>query len=186
MALKPFNELVKVDVLPYCDTRGAKDESGKTIKVPYLSWAKCAKLLHDNGAESVWYAPCQCPETKSYLCPALALHDRELSVPTQSPHLVAVPVHGGLSVPVAPVAAQPYHSAVFLALGPVCPAEDMVAFQRVIRPVPAADETSAFHVITSVRPAQTPGTFRSDRICMRLRICWGPRMSLRRPNRGRG
>lgn len=69
MALKPFNELVKVDVLPYCDTRAAKDESGKTIKVPYLSWAKCAKLLHDNGAESVWYAPCQCPETKSYLWP---------------------------------------------------------------------------------------------------------------------
>lgn len=67
--LKPFNELIKLDVRPFCDVRDAKDESGKTIKVPYLSWAKCMKLLHENGAETVWYAPVECPETKSYLWP---------------------------------------------------------------------------------------------------------------------
>lgn len=69
MALKPFNELVQVDVRPLCDYRDAKDESGKPVKVPYLSWAKCAKLLHENGAESVWYAPRVCPQTQSYLWP---------------------------------------------------------------------------------------------------------------------
>lgn len=67
--LKSFDELVKLDVRPYCDVRDAKDESGKIIKVPYLSWAKCVKLLHENGAESVWYAPVECPETKTYLWP---------------------------------------------------------------------------------------------------------------------
>ena len=45
--LKPFHELIKLDVRPYCDVRDAKDESGKIIKVPYLSWAKCIKLLHE-------------------------------------------------------------------------------------------------------------------------------------------
>lgn len=67
--LKSFDELVKLDVRPYCDVRDAKDESGKLIKVPYLSWAKCVKLLHENGAGSVWYAPVECPETKTYLWP---------------------------------------------------------------------------------------------------------------------
>ena len=67
--LKSFDELVKLDVRPYCDVRDAKDESGKIIKVPYLSWAKCVKLLHENGAESVWYSPVECPETKTYLWP---------------------------------------------------------------------------------------------------------------------
>lgn len=60
MALKNFNELVQVDVRPLCDYRDAKDENGKPVKVPYLSWAKCAKLLHENGAENVWYAPRVC------------------------------------------------------------------------------------------------------------------------------
>ena len=67
--LKPFHELIKLDVRPYCDVRDAKDESGKLIKVPYLSWAKCIKLLHEQGAESVWYAPVECPETHTYLWP---------------------------------------------------------------------------------------------------------------------
>lgn len=55
--LKPFSELVQLDVRPYCSVRDAKDERGNIIKVPYLSWAKCAKLLHENGAESVFYTP---------------------------------------------------------------------------------------------------------------------------------
>ena len=67
--LKSFSELVKLDVRPFCDVRDAKDENGKVIKVPYLSWARCVKLLHENGAETVWYAPVECPETKTYLWP---------------------------------------------------------------------------------------------------------------------
>ena len=69
MALKPFNELIKIDVLPFCDMRDAKNEDGKTIKVPYLSWGKCVKLLHENGAEAVWYTPVECPDTHTYLWP---------------------------------------------------------------------------------------------------------------------
>lgn len=69
--LKPFDELIKLDVRPFCDVRDAKDESGKTIKVPYLSWAKCIKLLHENGAETVWYAPVECPENHTYLWPQM-------------------------------------------------------------------------------------------------------------------
>ena len=33
--LKPYNELVQVDVLPRCDYREAKDERGQKVKVPY-------------------------------------------------------------------------------------------------------------------------------------------------------
>lgn len=55
--LKSFNEMLKVDVLPFCDMRDAKDDSGRNIKVPYLNWAKCKKLLHDNGAEYVNFEP---------------------------------------------------------------------------------------------------------------------------------
>ena len=32
--LKSFNELVQLDVMPYCDKRKAKDENGKQIEVP--------------------------------------------------------------------------------------------------------------------------------------------------------
>lgn len=53
--IKPYNELVKIDVLPFCDKREAKDNNGKKIDVPYLNWAKCKQLLHENGAESVYY-----------------------------------------------------------------------------------------------------------------------------------
>lgn len=56
--LKPYNELVKIDVEPFCEFREAKDDKGKTIQVPYLNWAMCKKLLHDNGAEKVFFEPC--------------------------------------------------------------------------------------------------------------------------------
>lgn len=46
--LKPYDDLIKIDVTPYCDKRD---------KVDYLNWAKCVKLLHDNGAEEVWFSP---------------------------------------------------------------------------------------------------------------------------------
>ena len=48
----------KIDVLPHCDTREAKDDKGKKIQVPYLNWAKCKDLLHENGAEVVYFEPC--------------------------------------------------------------------------------------------------------------------------------
>ena len=56
--LKPYNELVKIDVKPFCDMREAKDDNGRKIEVPYLNWAVCKKLLHDNGAEKVFFEPC--------------------------------------------------------------------------------------------------------------------------------
>lgn len=56
--LKPYSELVKVDVLPFCEYREAKDDKKRTIQVPYLNWAKCVDLLHEYGAETVWFEPC--------------------------------------------------------------------------------------------------------------------------------
>ena len=55
--LKSYNELRKIDVLPFCDTREAKDDKGRKIQIPYLSWARCAELLHENGATEVWFDP---------------------------------------------------------------------------------------------------------------------------------
>lgn len=55
--LKGFNELRKVDVLPFCDIRKAKDDKGREIEVPYLNWAKCIDLLHEHGAETVYFTP---------------------------------------------------------------------------------------------------------------------------------
>ena len=64
--LKPYNELVQVDVLPRCDYREAKDELGQKVKVQYLNWAVCKSMLHENGAETVYYTPLKTPEG-SYL-----------------------------------------------------------------------------------------------------------------------
>ena len=58
MAIKNYAEMRKIDVLPYCDQREAKDDRGRSIKVPYLNWAKCKELLHQNGAEVVYFEPC--------------------------------------------------------------------------------------------------------------------------------
>lgn len=55
--LKSYKELRNIDVLPFCEERETKDEHGKKVKVPYLNWAKCKDLLHDNGAETVYYEP---------------------------------------------------------------------------------------------------------------------------------
>ena len=56
--LKSWNEMRKIDVLPYCDKRDAKDDNGRKIEVPYLNWAKCNELLHQNGADVVYFEPC--------------------------------------------------------------------------------------------------------------------------------
>lgn len=47
--LKSFNELRQVDVSPYVEQRDGAD---------YLNWARCKQLLHDNGAEVVYFEPC--------------------------------------------------------------------------------------------------------------------------------
>lgn len=67
--LKSWNEMRKIDVLPYCDQREAKDDRGKLIQVPYLNWAKCKELLHQNGAEVVYFEPCVNPSGSSlFMC----------------------------------------------------------------------------------------------------------------------
>lgn len=48
MALKSYEELRKIDVTPYCEPRDG---------FLYLNWAKCIELLHDNGAEKVYFEP---------------------------------------------------------------------------------------------------------------------------------
>jgi hypothetical protein len=55
--LKSFAELRQIDVKPFCEMREAKDDNGKKIEVPYLNWAKCKDLLHQNGAEKVVFEP---------------------------------------------------------------------------------------------------------------------------------
>lgn len=48
--IKSFNEMRKVDVTPHVKQRDGAD---------YLPWATVVDLLHDNGAEKVWYQPLQ-------------------------------------------------------------------------------------------------------------------------------
>ncbi len=47
--LKPYAELSKINIMPFTKTRDG---------VPYLNWAKCKDLLHENGAEVVYFEPC--------------------------------------------------------------------------------------------------------------------------------
>lgn len=58
MLTKTFDEMMQIDVLPFCELREAKDDRGNKIQVPYLNWAQCKKLLHQNGAEFVNFTPC--------------------------------------------------------------------------------------------------------------------------------
>ena len=58
MAIKSYAEMRKIDVTPLCDKREAKDDKGRKIEVPYLNWARCKDLLHQNGAEVVYFEPC--------------------------------------------------------------------------------------------------------------------------------
>lgn len=48
MALKSFNELRKLDVSQYIKERDGAE---------YLPWAVCVDLLHQNGAEKVYFEP---------------------------------------------------------------------------------------------------------------------------------
>ena len=44
--IKSFNEMRKIDITPYVQKRDGAD---------YLPWATVVDLLHENGAERVWY-----------------------------------------------------------------------------------------------------------------------------------
>lgn len=65
--IKNFAEMRKIDVMPYCEMREAKDDNGKKIDVPYLNWARCKLLLHENGAEKVIFEPVTCPNGSSLI-----------------------------------------------------------------------------------------------------------------------
>lgn len=56
--IKSYAEMRKIDVSPYCEERDAKDDRGRAVKVKYLNWARCKELLHEAGAEKVWFEPC--------------------------------------------------------------------------------------------------------------------------------
>jgi hypothetical protein len=47
--IKSYSEMRKVDVTPFVEQRDGND---------YLNWAKCKELLHENGAEVVYFEPC--------------------------------------------------------------------------------------------------------------------------------
>lgn len=55
--LKTFDELVKIEIEKYCEKKLSKNDKGETISIPYLNWAKCKMLLHENGAKLVYYEP---------------------------------------------------------------------------------------------------------------------------------
>lgn len=52
--LKPYNELRQVDVSQWCEERD---------KALYLPYNKCIDLLHEHGAEKVYFLPVQNPMT---------------------------------------------------------------------------------------------------------------------------
>ena len=56
--LKSYEELRKVDVRPYCEERDG---------MLYLNWAKCIDLLHEHGAENVYWLPIPDPNTGNSL-----------------------------------------------------------------------------------------------------------------------
>lgn len=49
MSIKPYAEMRKVEVSNFVEQRDGAD---------YLNWARCKELLHQNGAEVVYFEPC--------------------------------------------------------------------------------------------------------------------------------
>ena len=47
--IKPYAEMRRVDISQYIENRDGAD---------YLNWARCKELLHQNGAEVVYFEPC--------------------------------------------------------------------------------------------------------------------------------
>lgn len=58
MALKPYNEMRQIDVTPYIEKRDGAD---------YLPYNKCIDLLHEHGAEVVYFLPVPNPKTGNSL-----------------------------------------------------------------------------------------------------------------------
>lgn len=58
MALKSYEEMREIDVLPYCEERDG---------MMYLNWAKCIDLLYANGAKKVYWIPIPDDKTGSSL-----------------------------------------------------------------------------------------------------------------------
>lgn len=56
--LKPYNEMRQIDVSAYCEKRDGAD---------YLPYNKCIDLLHEHGAEVVYFLPVPNPKTGSSL-----------------------------------------------------------------------------------------------------------------------
>lgn len=56
--IKSYQEMRKIDVHPYCEERDGNI---------YLNWVKCIDLLHENGAEKVYWEPIPDPVTGSSL-----------------------------------------------------------------------------------------------------------------------
>lgn len=52
--LKSYNELRQIDIKPFCEQRDG---------FHYLNWAKCIDLLHQYGAEEVYFDTVQNPKT---------------------------------------------------------------------------------------------------------------------------
>ncbi len=46
---KTFEQMRAIDVTPFVEKRGDGE---------FLNWAKCKQLLHENGAETVYFEPC--------------------------------------------------------------------------------------------------------------------------------
>lgn len=54
--IKEYAEMRKIDVSNYVEKRDGND---------YLNWAMCKELLHQNGAEKVYFEPCTNPNGSS-------------------------------------------------------------------------------------------------------------------------
>ena len=54
--LKSYNDLRKIDVVPFCDNRDG---------IKYLPYNKCIDLLRENGAEQVYFVPIDNPRNGS-------------------------------------------------------------------------------------------------------------------------
>ena len=74
MLTKSFNELRKVDVTPYIKQRDGFD---------YLNWAKCIDLLHENGAETVYFTPLTNENGSSLFMSDVAFAKDDKTAPTR-------------------------------------------------------------------------------------------------------
>lgn len=73
--LKSYDEMRSIDVSPYCEHRKEK-VNGKEVEIPYLNWAKCIDLLHENGAEKVFWLPVTADNGSSLICSEKSFLDR--------------------------------------------------------------------------------------------------------------